>query len=1109
MSHIEADVRSSDLPDFGLVAPFTLRPIDPLTLSPSMRAKNIWRLLGLAGWCCLLMGASTQAQPRPQSPPARPPDRYLSVLGRLESMSAVPLSQWRYHPADLAHPEDPSLDDSNWKSLNLPEETGSAPASGSAPGWYRTWVEIPATVGGKDIHGSRVHLVLRVSSATRVFVNGSLVGQGNGRLLLPILIMERANPGQRILVGVNTSRLSSGYLSIEYPGQPDPGAFRREILSAVALLAGFPDGSAERERVLDAAVNAIDFGALDRGDQAAFMGSLEAARGHLKPLLEWMKQFSVKAVGNSHIDMAWLWPWTETVEIVRDTFSTALQLMREYPNFTYTQSSAQAFAWMEEKYPDLFRQIQERVKEGRWEIVGGMWVEPDLNMPDGESLVRQLLVGKRYFLQKFGVDVNIGWNPDSFGYSWQLPQIYKKSGLDYFVTQKMSWNETTVFPHKLFWWQSPDGSRVLTYFPHRYNNDVDPVLLAADLATYVPSTGIPEIMHLYGVGDHGGGPTRVMLDEIARLRDPSAFFPRISYSTVREFLGDVLKNLRLGELKPPVWNDELYLEYHRGCYTTQSETKKQIRLNEELLQNAEKFSSLSFLAHRSYPQRELEDSWKKLLFDHFHDIMPGSGIAVNYLDAARNLREVTLEGERFLYSALEEIATRVDTEGAGLRIIIFNPLSWERSGPVVVEGPRPRAGEEMEVRDSSGQPMVSQILPAGNTPDRVKVRVMARAIPALGYEVIHWVPVREARPVASALRATRTILENEFLRLRIDPNTGCITSLVNKADGRETIPRGGCGNLLQTFVDKPPRQDAWEIKFDEESWDLKQPQEVKLIESGPVRAVIRVKHKFQSSTFVQHISLYSGIPRVDVDMQADWHEQHILLKVGIPVDVQTTSATFEIPYGAIQRPTTRDTPADQAKFEVPALRWGDLSDANHGLSLLNASKYGYDAKGNVIRLSLLRAATHPGTNGECCTDQGFHEFTYSLYPHKGSWKSGGTMRQGYELNYPLIPVTAYSHSGSLPKRLSFARIEPSNAILTVVKKAEDDDGLIFRFYEFAGRQGPVRLYLPEKATRAFEVNLMEKQERPLALGADGREIAVPTGPYEIKTVKVAFPAAKP
>ena len=414
------------------------------------------------------------------------------LIDRLESIVTLPLDEWRYH-AEVAQPVDSSLDDKGWPVVKSRE------AWKTGPRVMRRRIEMPATLNGYSLRGARVRLDLSVDSSdfvmVTVFSNGAMVSRTDADTLQPIVLTENAQPGDTFLVairiqaGETDTRISASRLLITPPAsRPDPGILREEILAAQPMVAAIPEGRAEHEAILEDASKSVDLNALDRGDQAAFDESLRKAQSKLQALTPWLKQFTIRADGNSHIDMAWLWPWTETVEVVRNTFRSTLDLMREYPDFKFTMSSARTYSWMEEKYPDLFKEIQQRVKEGRWEIVGGMWVEPDLNMPGGESLVRQILVGKRYFQQKFGVDVKIGWNPDSFGYNWQLPQIYKKSGIDTFVTQKLMWaHEFTVFPHKLFWWEAPDGSRLLTYFPHDYAMGIDPVQLGKDVSVWVPA----------------------------------------------------------------------------------------------------------------------------------------------------------------------------------------------------------------------------------------------------------------------------------------------------------------------------------------------------------------------------------------------------------------------------------------------------------------------------------------------------------------------------------------------------------------------------------------------------------------------------------------------
>lgn len=1050
------------------------------------------------------------------------PESYKTTLNRLQALTVYPEAEWRYH-FDAPHPEDPSLNDSDWEKM----KEGDSWKNGARV--LRRWVEIPQAINGYDVRGSRVELDLHFESQdaiiVTVFSNRSQVARTDEDMQQPIPLTEAAVPGEKFLVAVRVdanavnTRLAESKLRIIPPqNRPDPGLLRTEILAARVLIEAYADGRAERESKLDSAVTAIDFGPLEKGDQAGFDGSLLRAQSHLEELKPWLQQFVIRADGNSHIDMAWLWPWTETVEVVRNTFRSALDLMREYPDFKFSVSAAQAYSWMEEKYPDIFQEIVQRVSEGRWEIVGGMWVEPDLNMPGGESLVRQLLTGKSYFRKKFGVDVKIGWNPDSFGYNWQLPQIYKRSGIDYFLTQKLLWaDEFTKFPYRLFWWESPDGSRILTYFPHNYAADTDALYMAQDLAFWSKSiygddtSNHPTMLHLYGVGDHGGGPTRTMLDNATRLMKPEVVYPKLQFSTAASFFNELDK--KLPTLKVPVWKDELYFEYHRGVLTTQAETKRRIRTTEELLLNAEKFSSLASLYGRPYPSEDLDQSWKRLLFDDFHDIFPGSGIAVNYLDAKRNLEDVGRTGNGILHGSLNELAAHIRTTGPGVPVIVFNPLSWTRSEVTELEAQLPSSTNSVEVADETGKIVPSQLLAQDKEANRVRVLALTN-VPSLGYKTYFVHAATQPALATSRVKSTADSLENEYLRLKIDPATGCVTSLFDKKTMTESLAlpetdSGGpksmiCGNLLQAFQDKPKAWDAWNVDADFEKvhWDITTADEVKLVESGPLRAILRVKQHFQKSSFVRDIIVTAGSPRVDVKTSVDWNEKHILLKVGFPLSSHNDKATFEIPYGSIERPTTRNTPAEQAKFEVPALQWADISDAKHGLSLLNDCKYGYDSKGNVLRLSLLRSPEWPDPHA----DEGHHEFTYSVYPHAGTWRDALTVREGYNLNYPLLTLQAQKHTGSLSATHSFVQTEQQNVVITALKKAEDSEDLVLRFYEWAGKSGDIRLQLSVLVQSAQDVSLMEKPAGSLAV--QGEVVIVPTKPYEIRTVQVRVASQK-
>jgi len=1055
------------------------------------------------------------------------------TIAQLGSLNTIPAGDWKFHVGDVAHGEAPEMNDSDWQTV-----TGNSHAPMEAV-WYRRWIEVPKTLNGYDLSGARVWFQFEAYAngpmPQIIYFNGRRVAMGDD--LEPIVLFDHAQPGERVLVAVkllhtvDQKTFARADVAIEFSAaRPNPNDLLQEILSANALLPSLGTSTAAVYAGIEAASAAVDLQALEQAQQQAFDASLVRAEGELKKIRGDLQQTSIRLTGNSHIDAAWLWPWTETVQVVHNTFATALQLMDEYPKYTFTQSAAAYSEWMCQKYPAICQEIQDRVKQGRWELVGGMWVEPDLNMPGGESLVRQLLIGKRYFREKFGADVRIGWNPDSFGYNWQLPQIYKKSGVDYFVTQKMAWNDTNPLPFKLFWWQSPDGSKVLSYFPHDYARGIEPEPLAEDVARARQlDPGLPEMMHLFGVGDHGGGPTRAMLDAAVRWSDPKMVYPQTFFGNAQGFFSDVEGKLDSahspvwnyktlaggstqlpapagGMVSLPTWNDELYFEYHRGVFTSQAAHKRNMRESEQWMLDAEKYSSLAWLFGSAYPAEALNEAWKKVLFNQFHDLAAGSGIAVIYQEAQRDYDMVRFTTGEASSAALAEIAARVDTRSplGSQSVLIFNPLAWQRKDVVEFSAQMPESVQDgVSVFDAENHLVPMQVISSDAATNTVHLLVEPRAIPALGYGLLRVVPGRSNAP--GDLSAHDLTLENSMLRVVVDRTTGCITSLYDKRTQFEAIAAGGCGNELIAFEDKPKDYDAWNIdaEFEKHFTKLDSADSVQLVERGPLRAAIRVTRTWQHSKFVQDITLYAGLDRVDVVNDFDWHETHVLLKAAFPLAASSEHATYEIPYGSIERPTTRNNSWEAAKFEVPALRWADLGDAAHGFSLINDSKYGYDAKGNVLRISLLRSPTWPDAQA----DRGPQHFAYALYPHAGDWKQSLTVRRGYEFNAHLKALPVSSHRGAWGAQFSFAGVVQDNVVLTAVKKAEDGDALLFRFYEWAGKNGEVQLAVPAGAASATLTNLMEQAEGgPLEISRDDK-IRVPVHPFEIVSVRVNYPRA--
>ncbi|MFC1563472.1 alpha-mannosidase [candidate division KSB1 bacterium] len=812
---------------------------------------------------------------------------------------------------------------------------------------------------------------------------------------------------------------------------------------------------------------------------------LDGLIGKIKTVSEEIKKNTIYFAGNAHIDMAWLWKFEETVQVCYETFASALDFADKYDEFVYIQSQAQAYWWIENRFPEMFERIREKVRNGQWEIVGGMWVEPDLNVPSGEALVRQILYGKRYFLDKFGVDVKIGYNPDTFGYNLMLPQIFRKSGIEYFITQKIGWNDTNRFPHRLFWWESPDGSRLLTFFPFTYVHDARHNTTASQFRQYREMTGSRDQLVLYGVGNHGGGPTQQNID---RIQDMKALdtFPTVKESSAIDFMEVVAKSENAADY--PVWNDELYLEYHRGTLTSQASTKKNNRLSEILLEEAEKFSVISGM---KYPSGEINEAWRLTMFNQFHDILPGSSINEVYDDAEVQYAFVKSLTERVINKAINTTVNSIDYGDEGIPVVVFNPLSWERTELTSITPPD-EFTEVMGLYDTGGNEIAYELMDG-------EVAFIAENVPSTGYKT-YYLRGKQKLKARSELKIGEDFLENEYMRVEINSESGNITSIFDKMNGREVIESGKEGNVLELFEDIPSQWDAWNIGYTGKEWRIEDVKNISVKNNDALKVSLRIEKEFSGSRYAQNLVLYKNSPRLDIENTVDWDESHRLLKAAFNLGVKNDFATYEISYGTIQRAAVPKNSFDRAKFEVSGHKWIDMTDESgeFGVSLLNDSKYGFDVKDSKMRITLLKAPKYPDPEA----DIGKHKFTYSIYPHKGDWREGETYRKGYELNYPLITVEGKRSGNTKPEDFSFVKCDNPEIMITAVKKSEDSDDIIIRFFETHGKQVDTRLTFADNIVRVKETDLIERPLRNLHFS--GNEITIATNPYEIKTILVKF-----
>jgi len=1038
---------------------------------------------------------------------------------------------WRWH---CAHTSDPTALPpwSQWQPAPLNARHHIAWDRGGKPLWLRQQLRWPSHRHGYALAGLSVALDLRWwAEQADIYVNGTRVQTGDlfdcfTRLpLCPTLVpgdcldlslrlvSPRHDDGALVTSALSCECLDSS-LALDPISSPEPSFVADELAIADCYLRQLDPA---QHPALTAAAETIAWDALSHREQ--FHQSLGQMRASLATLMPWFKTRTIHCIGHAHLDLAWLWPLADTWQAAERTFTSVLALQQEFPELTYTHSSPALFAHLQSHRPDLFRAIQDQVRQGRWAIDAGLWVEPDLNLISGESIVRQILYGQRYCQAQFGQLSSIAWLPDSFGFSWQLPQLLRQGGIRYFATQKLRWNDSTEFPHHWFWWQGLDGTTIASLTLPPIGADLDPLAMATYAVDWEMKTHLKQCLWLPGVGDHGGGPTRAMVLR-ARRWAQSPFFPNVTFSRAV----DVLDQFPTGAASPPfsppqsgtppqepdlpIWRDELYLELHRGCYTTHGDQKRFNRQCEVMLYQAELFAALATATTDApYPREALEQAWKAVLLNQFHDILPGSSIPEVFADANPQWQSALEQGYACRQRALTHLAQTVTGHppcAEAIPILVFNSLNWNRSELVSLDLSNLTAqqtlnGQESSptgwrVVDANGNPVPYQQTPSSDHPpphpypDRsskaqppAPLLFWAESVPSVGYR-LYWLEPTPVTPVSSPLPTSSWVLENDSLQVTINPTTGDIARLWDKQHQQEVLQPGG--SRLQGFQDPYQYWDAWNIDPDYAEHPLPplQLQNLRWLEHGPLRQSIRVVRRLGTSRITQDYILEQSSQRVDIATTVDWHESETLLKAIFPLTITAEQASYEIPFGVIQRPTQPARPHERAKWEVPALTWADLSTPTYGFSVLTAGKHGFSAAPSSLSLSLLNATTWPDPKA----DRGHHQFTYAIYPHRLSYREADTVRQAAAFNQPLIPypipgiqLTESNCEGNSDH--SFLSLGQNSLILTTFKLAEEEKTnashtYILRFYESQGLSATLELKTNGLPPHVSQATLLEHRK---------------------------------
>lgn len=960
--------------------------------------------------------------------------------------------------------------------------------------WFRAEYTVPKSMDGKTLYlkvATQVdHWDYAKNPQFLLFVNGQMT-QGMDLNHQTVMLERCAKEGETYTIdlqgytGVMFAELTFTMETVEVDE-----TINEIYYDIVVPLQGFSrmqeDDKVRKDlrTILNNTVNLLD---LRTPYSEEFYQSIEEAHNYIqKALYEDMSGYEdviASCIGHTHIDVAWLWTVAQTREKVARSFSTVLKYMEEYPEYKFMSSQPALYQFLKERYPETYEKIKERVKEGRWEPEGGMWVEADCNLTSGESLVRQFLYGKKFFKDEFGIDSRILWLPDVFGYSGALPQIMKKSGIKYFMTTKLAWNQINKVPYDTMMWRGIDGSEIFTHlittlgvgqseadFFTTYNGMLHPDAILGGWHRYQNKDINNDILIAFGYGDGGGGPTREMLETSKRMEKGIRGIPKVR----QEFAGNYFEELEErveGNKSLPVWEGELYFEYHRGTYTSMGRNKRSNRRCEQLLMDAELLEVLTGTSEKE----EMDKIWRTVLLNQFHDILPGSSIAEVY--------EVTKKEYAEIESRLAEmIAEKLNLlmDGGQDKISVFNTLGFDRNDVVSLGDCHAAA-----LTDESGK-----IYPVQETAQGAVAYITD--IPAKGGKTLQLLDT--VKEEASRIQITENGIETPFYRISIDEN-GLFTSIYDKECDREVLKAGEKGNLLRMYEDKPMHYDCWDIDmyYSEKYWDAEKADKIQWTEEGPVRATLEIQRTISNSVIKQEIHFYADSRRIDFSTWVDWKEHQHLLKVHFPVNIHSDEATFEVQFGNLKRKIHGNTSWDEARFESCGQKWMDISEGHYGVSLLNDCKYGYSAKDSNIALTLIKSGIEPNKTA----DQEEHVFTYALYPHKEMWSAAGTVQEAYKLNQP-----AYATKGELKNTgKSFISTDKDNIIIETVKPAENGDGIIVRLYDCENSLTKATLTFAEGMLESVEeCNLMEEKEADIE--ACGNSFTVSVKPYEIKTYRV-------